>query len=372
VRLDRSFFEVHAAFARRVAAILGAPEHEAFRLYTTFYCVAGDNDAGRPPEQWSFASDHPAWIAFIDAVKNGADPADYAYQHHLMSIDEDPQTGCFEYDYWPELRWVRLHFGNSPDGLGLRPQSLPARRAELRQIFADVATKHPDAIAVRGCSWLYHIAAYRQLFPTAYIDGLASVGCLHQFAALWGQFLDRHGRVKEAMRVRFMADITAARTLLDLNRAFPLDVLATTCRIEVFFHHLGVLERQVGRPRWQPTDRLLLAAVSRVLPRPVWRALLPSPETLLRWHRELVRRKWAAYRRRPRRQRLVLRSELHDLIVKLAEQNPRWGYRRIQGELVKLGHRCSHWTVRKVLRRHGLACPSSKSAVLARVRPPAR
>ena len=51
-------------------------------------------------------------------------------------------------------------------------------------------------------------------------------------------------------------------------------------------HQLGVLERQIGRPRWQPTDRLLLA-----LPRPVWRALLPSPETLLRWHRELVRRK---------------------------------------------------------------------------------
>ena len=50
-------------------------------------------------------------------------------------------------------------------------------------------------------------------------------------------------------------------------------------------HQLGVLERQVGRPRWQPTDRLLLAAISRVLPRPVWRALLPSPETLLRWHR---------------------------------------------------------------------------------------
>ena len=87
-------------------------------------------------------------------------------------------------------------------------------------------------------------------------------------------------------------------------------------------HQLGVLERQVGRPRWQPTDRLLLAAISCVLPRPVWRALLPSPETLLRWNRELVRRKWAAYRRRPRRRRLVLRSELHELIVKLAEQNP--------------------------------------------------
>src|SRR5262249_34464294 len=94
-------------------------------------------------------------------------------------------------------------------------------------------------------------------------------------------------------------------------------------------HQLGVLERQVGRPRWRASDRLLLAAISRALPRPAWRSLLPSPETLLRWHRELVRRRWATYRRWPPRQRPVLRSELHDLIVKMAAQNPRWGYRRI-------------------------------------------
>ena len=119
-------------------------------------------------------------------------------------------------------------------------------------------------------------------------------------------------------------------------------------------HQLAVLERQVGRPRWQPTDRLVLAALSRVLPRPDWRSLLPRPETLLRWHRELVRRKWAAYGRRPRRRRLIGRSELHDLFLKLASENEGWGYRRIVGELLKLGHRCSHLTVRKVLRRHGL------------------
>jgi len=123
----------------------------------------------------------------------------------------------------------------------------------------------------------------------------------------------------------------------------------------VLRHQLAVLERQVGRPRWQPTDRLVLAALSRVLPRPDWRSLLPRPETLLRWHRELVRRKWAGYRRRPsRRQRPVVRSELHDLILKLARENEGWGYRRIVGELRKLGHRCSNLTVRKVLRRHGL------------------
>jgi hypothetical protein len=88
---------------------------------------------------------------------------------------------------------------------------------------------------------------------------------------------------------------------------------------------LAMLERQVGRPRWQPTDRLVLAALSRVLPRTDWRSLLPRPETLLRWHRELVRRKWAAYGRRPRRRQLNCRNELHDLILKLAAENGGWG-----------------------------------------------
>ncbi len=74
----------------------------------------------------------------------------------------------------------------------------------------------------------------------------------------------------------------------------------------------------------------------------------------MRWHRELVWRKWAAYRRRPRRLGSGPRAELQELILRLARENPGWGYMRVQGELRKLGHRCSYQTVRRVLRRHGL------------------
>jgi hypothetical protein len=88
------------------------------------------------------------------------------------------------------------------------------------------------------------------------------------------------------------------------------------------------------------------------MPKPSWRSLLVSPETLLRWHRELVRRKWALYSRRSRRKRS--RGERDELILRLARENARWGYRRIPGELLKLGCRCSPGTVRNVLRRHGL------------------
>jgi hypothetical protein len=142
---------------------------------------------------------------------------------------------------------------------------------------------------------------------------------------------------------------------------FALDLLIiqrrseAELRVEVLAlrHQLGVLERQVGKPRWRPGDRMVLAALSKVLTRQGKGSLLPSPETLLRWHRELVRRKWAAYRKRPRRP-CPSSAERDDLIIRLARENPRWGYRRIEGELLKLGHRCSHVTVRKILLRHGI------------------
>jgi len=90
-----------------------------------------------------------------------------------------------------------------------------------------------------------------------------------------------------------------------------------------------------------PGDRLLLAGLSRLLPRSAWSALLPSPETLLRWHRDLIRRKWAAFRQRPPRQRPARDPERRALILGLAGENPRWGHRRIQGEALKLGFRVS-------------------------------
>ena len=83
----------------------------------------------------------------------------------------------------------------------------------------------------------------------------------------------------------------------------------------------------------------------------------------MRWHRELVRRKWAAFGKRPRRVRPAMDPEVIDLILRLASENPRWGYRRIQGELLKLGRPCSHVTVRKVMRLHRVppACGVQKS-----------
>ena len=114
----------------------------------------------------------------------------------------------------------------------------------------------------------------------------------------------------------------------------------------VLRHQLGVLQRQVKRPRWRKADRLLLTGLSQRLPRPTWSCCLVSPQTLLRWHRDLVWRKRCLFARRPRGGRPGLVAERRELILLLARENMRWGYRRIQGELLKLGVRCSHETIR--------------------------
>jgi putative transposase len=123
--------------------------------------------------------------------------------------------------------------------------------------------------------------------------------------------------------------------------------------IVVLRHQLAVLKRQAGRPRLRRRDRLYMAALSRVLPRPRWSSFVVRPQTLLRWHRELVRRKWT-YHRNAGAGRPALTDDLRELILRMGRENPRWGCVRIRGELAKLGIRVSAAAIRTLLRRSGL------------------
>ena len=107
----------------------------------------------------------------------------------------------------------------------------------------------------------------------------------------------------------------------------------------VLRHELEVLRRQVARPKLRAADRALLAAAACHLPRPSRGARLVTPRTLLRWHRALVRRKWR--QRAGQCGRPPVPAEVRALVLRLARENPRWGHRRIGGELAKLGLRVS-------------------------------
>jgi len=120
----------------------------------------------------------------------------------------------------------------------------------------------------------------------------------------------------------------------------------------VLRHQLAVLGRQRRRPSLRPADRAFLAALTRVLPQSRRRGLIVTPETLLRWHRELVRRKWTQPRRSPGRP--PVDDHIRQLVLRLARENPGWGYPRIAGELLKLGLRVSASTVRRLLLANGL------------------
>lgn len=123
-------------------------------------------------------------------------------------------------------------------------------------------------------------------------------------------------------------------------------------------HQLMVLERQLGkeRVRFTPGDRAILAALPHRLPRDVLRRLrlVVRPDTVLRWHRSLVARRHAAASRprRPGRPRTV--RSVRILVLRLARENPSWGYRRVHGELLVLGVKVTASTVWEILKAAGI------------------
>jgi transposase InsO family protein len=125
--------------------------------------------------------------------------------------------------------------------------------------------------------------------------------------------------------------------------------------ILILRHEVAVLRRGNPKPKINWTDRALLAALARILPKALRAHRIVAPATLLRWHRRMVTKKWTQPRvpGRP-----PLAGELAGLIVQLARDNPRWGVVRIQGELRRLGYRIGAGTIRKILRSHRIPPPA--------------
>lgn len=153
------------------------------------------------------------------------------------------------------------------------------------------------------------------------------------------------------------------RVLLDVMVIRRSDQAELQAEVLALRRQVQVLERQIKRVRWDPADRMILSALRERLPRSAWAGLLVRPETVLGWHRALVRRKWAAYRGRPRRGRPPISSEVRHLIIRMARENPSWGYFRVRGELLKLGHTMAATSIRSILLAAGISPAPRRSGM---------
>ncbi len=145
------------------------------------------------------------------------------------------------------------------------------------------------------------------------------------------------------------------RALLSVPGVLLRRDTAKDAELLVLRHENAVLRRQLGgRVRYEPADRFWLAALSSLIPRCDWRRVFPvTPGTLLAWHRRLIAKRWD-YSHRRRRTGRPPAAALKKLVLRLARENPRWGHRRIQGELARLGHSIAPSTVWQILHAAGV------------------
>ena len=222
-------------------------------------------------------------------------------------------------------------------GFGRRPTPFPHAPAALGARGASVTkTGAPCAIGGRGARWVrLPISRSRGR------HGRRGEGRRYSCRACSGRGLERAPVwLSPVPRVQGPA-----------GRGRPISPRAGLKDLEVLVlrHELEVLRRQVARPQLRAADRALLAATARHLPPSARSARLVTPRTLLRWQRALVRGKW----RQPpgRRGRPCVPAEVPAVVLQMTRENPRWGHRRISGELTKLGSPVSPSTIRRLLAR---------------------
>ena len=126
--------------------------------------------------------------------------------------------------------------GRSPLGIEHRNR----RRAELSALFTDVKRTLPPTVRVVGASWLYNVGAYRRLFPESYLATAHTVEHRFRHMPLWGQFLNRHGDVKDDLARQFRDRLERQTALDGLGRCFPFQVLALEAAALDFYGFYGV------------------------------------------------------------------------------------------------------------------------------------
>lgn len=231
MELTKDFFQLQLSFAEKVAQVTQVPLEETLLAYTTLYLSF---ELGR-----SFDPAHPLWQAYLQGLKHTPDRASWTYMWYQRqrTVFIADFYGCFYYSYLADEQTIRIHFINRETaGQSALSQARRAVRVqELARMFLAIQATLPEARMVRGGSWLYNIDAYRRLFPPEYVCTAQPIGDEFPFLALWGQFLTRHGHLREPGTASFLACLQQQTTLAGLAQCFPYQVLRPTCAIDHFY-----------------------------------------------------------------------------------------------------------------------------------------
>lgn len=216
----KALFDLQIDFAHKVAELARVPLACALLEYTNFYVSFG---LGR-----DFGSTNSIWLRYLEGLRDAEDVKDWTYRFYLSRAGENakPQTaatfGCFSYSRFEDDR-VRLHFENldTQKSSSLGDFFVNQRCAELTQLFEDVYQNSPQTKLVIGFSWLYNLQSYRRLLPTEYTQSARVIKGRFQTLPLWGQFVDRNGKVKTEMANLFLKRLKQQEALERLHDCFP-------------------------------------------------------------------------------------------------------------------------------------------------------
>ena len=233
IRYEKGFFDLQLHFAQHVAQLAEIALPEALLRYTNFYIRFG---LGGVPDDT-----HPGWQAYVAGLVTADDPGQWSYTFYLDRAATrgappvEASVGCFSYALLSGEK-IRLHFHNAEttDHSPLASDRVAQRQQELARLFVAVQQQCSDETMVVGASWLYNLPAYRRLFPPAYTATAQIVTGRFQRMPLWGQFVDRRGAVKAAMRATFLARLAQQTSLDRLDDCFPLQVLTVTAPVRTF------------------------------------------------------------------------------------------------------------------------------------------
>jgi hypothetical protein len=236
---SRAFFDLQLQFARAVSRLSGLPLAHALLEYTNLYIRFG---LGR-----DFDPAHPSWQEYLAGLRDTNDGCEWTYRFYVTRPQKTAPPGlvatcgCFSYARLSDDR-IRLHFQNAEtdDQSPLRIERRGQRLADLAALFEHVKRAMRPPARVVGASWLYNLDAYRRLFPESYLATAHVIHGRFQHMPLWGQFVNRHGDLKESMARQLLERLARQASLEGLDRCFPFQVLAVEAPASEFYEFYGV------------------------------------------------------------------------------------------------------------------------------------